>query len=588
MARHAARKHAKNGKAGPADSQAATVISPALDALSGSGHRPAPRSRPPGGRGGLARWTAGLRQPAAIQFARHWLAIFVLSLALFVLRFLVPSPVGMADNGDGPRLMCAFGVAPVTGRYPRYDSYAYFTFDPSRSCAGASTYSSSQHLLLALARWLTPILGLPGTLNLIALGLIICAIQSAGIASLACGLRVGLAGRLAVGAAAWLIMADAAFFGTYASPLSEGATLTGLLLVAAGVLYLGRKGPSFLLGLLLSGTGAYLAIMSKEQYILLAAPICLMLVLASAARNGRHGIARYLTARTAAAGALAGLLAVSVLAYEHQNDASAYIQNGHQQQVVDVIFNGILVVDRHNGASDLRELGLPASWTTYAGTGYWSPGSVVYNRLYPKYVAKLNDTNLLRFEFTHPLTTIEIGQQAADQAMAFRIPYLGSYSPAAGYSPGALEDRVGLVSSLVEAVPSGLGLFWLVSLWLVLALIGLLGVRPGATSQPWQRDCGFAVLLLVGCALAAFVPAAFLDAEETTRHMLGSNLATALGFALSITILAGKLRQGIATGNKDQSSGGEAPSTPPSQHAPALAADSLVLAGTARGVHRIR
>jgi hypothetical protein len=509
-----------------------------------SSHRGDRRRDPSQGRR-PRRWSESLKRPGARRLLGQWITIFLLSLGLFVLRFLVPTPVGMADNGDGPRLMCAFGVAPVTGSYPRYDYYAFFTFDRSNSCASASIYSSSQHLLLALARFLTPVLGLSGTLNLIALGLVTCTIQSAGIASLACGLRTGLRGRFVAAAATWLIMADAAFFGTYASPLSEGATLTGLLLVAAGALYLGRSGWPYRFGLLLAGAGGYLAIMSKEQYMPVAIPICAVLILASAVRDGRRGLARFLTTRTAAAGAVAGLLAISVLAYEHQTEASAYVQQGHRQQVVDVIFNGILVVDRNGGASDLRDLGLPTGWARYAGTGYWSAGSVVYDPLYPRYEAKLNDSNLIHFELMHPLITLEIGQQAADQELALRVPYLGSYAPSAGHPPGALEDRVGIISSLVEDIPSGFGLYWLVPLWLVMAMIGWLGIRSGRRSRPWHRDCGFAVLLLVGCAVTAFVPAAFLDAEETTRHMLGTNLATALAFALSAALLAGKVRHGL-------------------------------------------
>ena len=50
-------------------------------------------------------------------------------------------------------------------------------------------------------------------------------------------------------------MADAAFFDTYASPYSEGATLTGLLLVTAGLLYLGRGPLGLAFGLLLCAAG---------------------------------------------------------------------------------------------------------------------------------------------------------------------------------------------------------------------------------------------------------------------------------------------------------------------------------------------
>src|SRR3984957_20026516 len=80
-------------------------------------------------RGGApADWLTRIRQPDMKLFARWWLTIFGGSLALFLARFLLPSAVGMADNGDGPRLLCAFGVGPVTGSYPRYDAFAYFTF----------------------------------------------------------------------------------------------------------------------------------------------------------------------------------------------------------------------------------------------------------------------------------------------------------------------------------------------------------------------------------------------------------------------------------------------------------------------------
>jgi hypothetical protein len=174
-----------------------------------------------------------------------WLSIFAGSMGLFTVRFLVPVPVGTANNGDGARLMCAFGVAPVTGGHLSEFKYAYFQFNRAPSaCAHAHLYPSSQHLLLVVAQWLTPVLGLPGRINLIALGLLTCAIASFAIASLATGLRVNIWARLAVAAGIWLVMADGAFFELFASPLSEGSTLVGLLLVAAGVVYLGRSWPA--------------------------------------------------------------------------------------------------------------------------------------------------------------------------------------------------------------------------------------------------------------------------------------------------------------------------------------------------------
>jgi hypothetical protein len=176
--------------------------------------------------------------PAAV-----WLSVFGASLILFMVRLMLPTPVGQADNHDGPRLMCWLGVGPVvTHGYGRWHRYAYFQYVPHQACADVPRYQSSELVPLELTRLLTPLLGLPGTLNLVALGVLNCAIASFAIASLTTGLRLRPWAQVAVAAAAWLIMADAAFFDVYASPFSEPAALLGLPLFAAGVVYLGRAG----------------------------------------------------------------------------------------------------------------------------------------------------------------------------------------------------------------------------------------------------------------------------------------------------------------------------------------------------------
>ncbi len=172
---------------------------------------------------------ARLRGPAG-----RWLAIFGASLGLLLIRFLVPTPVGQADNRDGPRLMCGLGLGPVTGHHPRFFRFAYFEYVTRQSCAGRVPYPSSELIPLEIGRLLTPVLGLSGDLNLIAVGVLWCALASVAIASLAVGLRIRLWAQLLVAAACWLIIADAAFFDVFAGPFSEPAALVGLLLVAAG------------------------------------------------------------------------------------------------------------------------------------------------------------------------------------------------------------------------------------------------------------------------------------------------------------------------------------------------------------------
>jgi len=44
------------------------------------------------------------------------------------------------------------------------------------------------------------------------------------------------------------------------------------------------------------------------------------------------------------------------------------------------------------------------------------------------------------------------------------------------------------------------------------------------------------VLCMTGCAMAAFIPPAYFAGISTTRHMIGSNLATLLALILSLAL----------------------------------------------------
>lgn len=501
-----------------------------------------------------ARWPTSQLVGQAVG----WLSIFAVSLGLFAARFLIPVPVGMANDGDGARLMCGFGVQPVTGGRPPLDKYAFFRFHPAASCAGEHLYPSSQHILLLGAQWLTPVLGLPGRINLIALGLLTSAVASFGIASLVMGLRLNLWARLALAAALWLIMADAAFFDAFASPLSEGATLTGLLLIAAGLVYLGRSWPATAFGLLLTGTGSYLAILSKEQYLPLALPVFLAMLLASTTPDRKRRLRRFFTLRTAAAAAVIAVLATATGFYVHWIATSPFAAALHREQAVDMTFAGI-VTGHDNVRADLHALGLPASWARYAGTNYWTKvGSVRQDPLYAKYAAKITDGNIAHFLLTHPSRIISVGQYEATQALHVRVAYLGSYAPSAGHPPGALEYRVALVSRVEGAIGSRLGLWYLVPLWIVMAAIAIAALRR-QDRRPWRREGAVLVLCLTGCAIAAFIPPGYFEGTAVTRHMLGMNLANVLPIPVAAALAISLLRQAVRPGARGRPAPGGDP-----------------------------
>ncbi|MGH3156869.1 MAG: hypothetical protein ACRDNF_09875 [Streptosporangiaceae bacterium] len=468
---------------------------------------------------------------------RLWLPVFGVSLTAFLIRFLVPVPIGQADNRDGPRLMCGLGVQSLTRGHPRFFRFAYFTYISVKSCAGRRPYPTSEIIPLEVARLLTPVLGLNGTINLIALGVVICALASVGLASLATGLRIKLWARLLIVIVGWLIMADAAFFDVFASPFSEPAALVGLLMVSAGLVYLGRGWRQTVIGLVMAGSGGFLAILAKEQYLVLGAPICLAIVLASADRTSPgRGPQRYRTRQTGAAVAVAAVLAVLDAAYIVWDYTSSYGRRLHQIQAVDMIFQDI-VTKHSNAVANLRALGLPAAWARYAGTYYWDRHSVRQSNLLPRYESRLNDFNIMHYLFTHPASIASIGQTAAIQAQRLRVTSLGDYAPSAGHPRGTFESRVVVLTWLAHQLPAHLGLWLYIPLWAAMAAIALVALYR-RSGKPWYRDGAVAVLCMTGCALSAFVPPAYFAGISTTRHMVGTNLATALALMLSIGLAA--------------------------------------------------
>lgn len=136
---------------------------------------------------------------------------------------------------------------------------------------------------------------------------------------------------------------------------------------------------------------------------------------------------------------------------------------------------------------------------------------------------------------------MHIGQQAAGFALRFRVTSLGDYPPSAGHPAGAFESRVTVITWLARRVPPGLGLLVLLPLWAAMAAVAAVALRR-PRGPAWWRDGAVMVWCMTGCAIAAFVPPAFFAGISTTRHMAGTNLATALGLMVSVALVVSLLR----------------------------------------------
>jgi hypothetical protein len=88
------------------------------------------------------------------------------------------------------------------------------------------------------------------------------------------------------------------------------------------------------------------------------------------------------------------------------------------------------------------------------------------------------------------------------------------------------------------------GLLLYLPLWVAMTVAGILALRR-RRGKPWHRDAAALVLCMTGCAVAAFIPPAFFAGISTTRHMVGTNLATALAFVVSAALTGSMICQAV-------------------------------------------
>ena len=100
---------------------------------------------------------------------------------------------------------------------------------------------------------------------------------------------------------------------------------------------------------------------------------------------------------------------------------------------------------------------------------------------------------------------------------------------------------------LTRQLPAGLGLWWLLPLWLVMVAVAIVALGWGR-ARAWRRDGAVMVLCMIGCAMVAFIPPAYYAGISTTRHMVGMNLATSLAFVVAVGLAASMIHQAVTRG----------------------------------------
>lgn len=467
---------------------------------------------------------------------RTTVLIGLLTTTVLLLRMFVPGPVGLSDQGDGHRLLCQLGLANDVPWNISQSTFVRFTWVShafyGETCGANGTgqpFYSSQLLLDRVASVLTPVLGLPGALDLRALAVLCCVIAGIAVGWLVHEMRGGRSARVIVGVIVTLILADSGIAVYYASPYSEGGAFLGLLLLLPASLRLVRSRRTSLAAMVTVLAIGTFVLASKTQMVTFL-PLLLLVLLVRPGQRGNPrqvtGRARWRTpgARRRVAGGLAGLGLVAIAVATLSAEPPRFQELHVYKQVFLTILPG-----SPDPAGDLRFFGLDPSLARGSGIDINGAGSVVTDPAYTGFTDKVTTVKVAEFYLTHPTRAAGLLYQGLDYAATFRLSsYLANYPEASGNPPGTAEHRVEVLTGIFEvfkAVP------------LLLALVWVLGaVRFGRAARRGSP----AGLIGLGLTLSTVTQfGAVLLSEgyaEAIKHMIIVDYATALMFPVAIMV----------------------------------------------------
>lgn len=480
-----------------------------------------------------------MSRPVLLRAAVAVLGGVVAALVVVVSVGLFATPAGAADNGDGSRLYCGAGLAPLTpdGRSNWKGGVVLGFVTGAAPCADPIVSSALPLLRIATV-------GSGPTFSLRRLGLLYA--LGVGIVTAVAAAALGPRARLLVLAPALVPLVGLTFSRFFVSTFSEPAGLVGtyaLCLGAAVIAVTARdERAARVTGLVLVVDGGLLAATAKTSYLPLLAVA--VVVCAATAVGGRR-------AGGLCAAALLVVLAIGpVVAVVHWQDRHAAAVNSYNL-VYTVVLPGV-------GADALVPLGLPAAASAFAGTAH-DPGGGVGVPGAAVIAADPAGTRLAAYRVLagHPVTTVDAVGLGLEATLGASVDYLPSAPWTASSVATVLGTTVGAQGafhSQLRAWLDGLAVPWAPALVAVLG-VGL-GLVAGRHVDPvvaaLARLAAMAAVSAVGLVVTAVLGDGFF---EIAKHVwLASYLLEVTFVALALAgIVAG--RHQVRTAGDDRPTG---------------------------------
>ena len=456
-----------------------------------------------------------------------WLeALFLLlCAAILTWQLLLPGFIGMANNGDFPRVAGPFHLLGAD-----HETEKFFYFQPDYVRGPSSYYNphipSSELVPAGLAAWFECTFGSKTHFDIRWLGGLHALIFLGVYYLLLLVLRpLNLVAKIVLSLAGLWIFTDVGFVAYLNSFYSDVPAMLGGLAAAFLAVLLARSqmiSPA-LLGLF--GLAALFFVTSKAQHgILGVIPLAAAVWFGWRSHDPRGRL-------------VAGLVALALVAGMFWVIGRAPAWYTAQSR-----FNLIFIKIAPNSKTpveDMRELGLDAADARYSGMHAWMPGNPMSDEEFvKKFCARTSAWKTIKFHLRHPARAIRILRTDLWLEAPLRRLF-GNFPKSYGRPPGAQTGRFSSWSTL------RVSLFKLwpghIVVWYALAILGapLLAIRE---KSRFRRALLWTILTVAVAGAGEFCVASLADGTETARHLWMFHVFTDVTIFLALVLVASRLQ----------------------------------------------
>ncbi len=464
-------------------------------------------------------------RPAGPGWSRWWLAwreaaLVVVCAGVLASQLLLPGFIGMADNGDFPKIAGRLSLGPADSRAQKF---AYFESDyvRDRRYHWDSRLPSSEMIPAKVASAVEKAIGDRRRFDIRWLGAVHAAIFVGFYFLLLKLLRPLRSWRwLLLAPVALWIFADVAFVAYFNSFYTETAALLGAMIATVMAVHLLKAEKAQPIPLILFTLGALFFVTSKVQHGIHGfLPACCTLAIALEAK----GKGMRLAAWAATACLLGGIVWIFAGTQAWYSGLTRF----------NLIFFQI-AKNSDTPLQDLQELGLNATDLPYVGMhAFMLDSPMGDDRWLADFCHRTSYGKVLRFYVRHPGRMLAILQRVLLESASQR-QYLGlsNFRRQQGRPPYAITGRFGSWSVLRTRLFQRWPFHILV--WYALVMIGA-PVIFLHRKRGFERALACVTLAVALAGIGEFCVPALADACEMGRHLLLFHLLTDFTIFLALT-----------------------------------------------------